>query len=195
MPPIPSVLTSEYVPLRKKEASSGFADTDGSVTHKVEDINVVMLAADHKPIERAAAKLLLFSRSVLEQAARLGCDVLILVERYEKKTQGKVIMDPNAYLLAMARDEAAKAHGVTAETIKRTSSGTQAERAAAAAAMQVFVEPSPDCMARVERRLQVRGVEPEPVIAKWREAHGPFVTPQAAMRNLEQYLANELLRR
>jgi hypothetical protein len=60
--------------------------------------------------------------AVLHRIAGMGVDVAALVERYRKRTQGRVIDDPNAYLLAMATDALAKAVGTTREVVAAVAS-------------------------------------------------------------------------
>lgn len=73
-----------------------------------------------------------FSVAVLQTLSRLGLDVEALVERYEARTAGKRIGDPDAYLLRMGHEEAAKKHGVTVAEIKGTLSNSVGQRVAAA---------------------------------------------------------------
>ena len=54
---------------------------------------------------------------LLHLIAGMGVDVAALVERYRERTAGRGIDDPNAYLLAMAKDEVAKRIGTTREVV------------------------------------------------------------------------------
>lgn len=73
-----------------------------------------------------------FDRNVVLTLERLGVDVGSLIDRYRQKTGGKHIADPSAYLMAMGQEEAAKAHGVTIEQIKGSTSRNVGQRQAAA---------------------------------------------------------------
>jgi hypothetical protein len=54
---------------------------------------------------------------LLHLIAGMGVDVAALVERYRERTAGRGIDDPNAYLLAMAKDAVAKRVGTTREVV------------------------------------------------------------------------------
>lgn len=96
------------------------------------------------------AQTLPFTAGVLTEVARLGVDVDKLFARYEARTKGRCINDPSAYLLQMARDEAAKRLGVTAEQVKGTTSKNRSERIQAATeATAAFSRPSDGVLARV----------------------------------------------
>jgi hypothetical protein len=54
---------------------------------------------------------------LLRRIAGMGVDLAALVKRYGQRTAGRVIDDPNAYLLAMAADAVAKRVGTTREIL------------------------------------------------------------------------------
>jgi hypothetical protein len=54
---------------------------------------------------------------LLRRVAGMGVDVPALVARYRKRTAGRIIDDPNAYLLAMAHEAVAKRVGTTREVL------------------------------------------------------------------------------
>jgi hypothetical protein len=54
---------------------------------------------------------------LLHHIAGMGVDVAALVERYRERTAGRGIDDPNAYLLAMAKEAVAKRIGTTREFV------------------------------------------------------------------------------
>jgi hypothetical protein len=110
-----------------------------------------------------------FTPDVLAEIAMLGLDAAALIERYRTKTAGRHIEEPSAYILQMARDEAAKQRGVPVAALAGIASGNRAKRAMAqAASVGAAVEPSPAVLHSVERRLRARGQDPVAVIAAWR---------------------------
>ena len=52
----------------------------------------------------------------------MGLEVAALVERYRKRTADRTIDDPNAYLLAMAKEAVAKRVGTTREVVAAVAS-------------------------------------------------------------------------
>jgi hypothetical protein len=67
-----------------------------------------------------AGQRLPFTADVLKEIGSLGLDVAAIIERYRERTAGRHIVDPSAYLLRIARDEAAKRLGVpTAARFRR----------------------------------------------------------------------------
>jgi hypothetical protein len=54
---------------------------------------------------------------LLHRITGMGVNVAALVERYRERTAGRTIDDPNAYLLAMAKDVVAKRVGTTREVV------------------------------------------------------------------------------
>jgi hypothetical protein len=75
------------------------------------------------------ASQLPFTDRTLRRLAALAIDLETLSERYLIKTKGGNIRNPDAYLLAMGQEEAARAAGVSIETIKRMNSGPEAVKA------------------------------------------------------------------
>jgi hypothetical protein len=63
-----------------------------------------------------------WTAALLHRIAGMGVDVEALVERYRERTAGRCIDDPNAYLLAMAKDDIAKRLGTTREVVAAVTS-------------------------------------------------------------------------
>ena len=76
----------------------------------------------------ADAERLPFTPAVLRQVDLLGIEAAPLIRRYQARTINCRIKDPNAYLLAMARDEAAKKLGVSTELLKQIASSEMQTR-------------------------------------------------------------------
>jgi hypothetical protein len=133
-----------------------------------------------------------FSTDVLREVGALGLDVEALVERYRRKTRGKQIDDPSAYLLQMARTEAAKARGATPDTVSRIGKSARAERikaAAAEVAARAVSEPTERAVRAVTRSARQRGQDPAGLIEAWRQsvASRGFPSRAAADRSLHAF--------
>jgi hypothetical protein len=137
-----------------------------------------------------------FTPDVIRRIVGLGVDLgplLVKFERYRAKTEaaGKRIADPSAYFLAMAQDEAAKAAGVSRDTIKRVNGGTHEDRARAwAGAVGIGAEPRPEYIERFKQRLRIRRVDPEERLEAWRksrEGRQPFASQFAAEADLDRF--------
>jgi hypothetical protein len=112
-----------------------------------------------------------FTTAVLAEIAMLGLDAATLVERYRERTAGRHIADPSAYLLRMARDEAAKRLGVPVTALAGIASGNRSKRAMSqAASVGAAVEPSPAVLKGVVRRARARGQDADALLAAWRES-------------------------
>jgi hypothetical protein len=143
----------------------------------------------------ATGNRLPFTADVLKAIDILGLDVTALVERYVKRTAGRRIADPSAYLLKMARDEAAKRLGVSAAALEAAASRDRARRATAqAASVGATAEPTAAVLRGVERRALLRGEKPGELVTAWRGWVGdlPLKTGHEADQSL---LAFELSRR
>jgi hypothetical protein len=117
----------------------------------------------------ATGERLPFTTAVLAEIGALGLDAVAIVERYQRRTAGRRIADPSAYLLRMARDEAAKRLGVPANALVSLGSRNRAERACAlAASVGAIAEPSPAVLRGIARRARGRGDDPDALIAAWR---------------------------
>lgn len=93
-----------------------------------------------------------FTGDVLRALVAMDVDLDALIERYRKRTKGKRIDDPSAYLLGMGRDDAAKRLGVSKEALKRLTSKNKAERAIAmGAAVGAFSKPSDAAIGKARR--------------------------------------------
>jgi hypothetical protein len=153
--------------------------------------DVIAAAGAHLVPGAANGKRLPFSHEVITHIARMGVDLIELIERYHVKTKGKKIVDPSAYLLRMAQGEAAKAAGVTIDTIKRVTSGSRESRAQAyAAAVGIGAEPGAKYLESYRRRLKLRGLDPEARLADWRksrEGQRPFASAAAAEADLSGF--------
>lgn len=106
-----------------------------------------------------------FSPQTLKTIRSLGIELGDLIARFEdeaakKAAKGDRIRDPNAYLLSIAHDAAAKLHGATVEQIKGSTSRSRAERAATGAAIGgIAVKPNPavsELLNRANERLRAR---------------------------------------
>lgn len=98
----------------------------------------------------SAAQPGVFTKAVLAEIALLGLDASEIVERYAKRTAGRTIADPSAYLLQIARDVMAKKTGVPVEHVKRMTSRNRHERIEAAAdATMAYSRPSDAALAKV----------------------------------------------
>jgi hypothetical protein len=117
----------------------------------------------------ATGELLPFTADVLQAVAAVGADPQALVERYRERTAGRHITDPSAYLLRMARDEAAKRLGVPAATLVGLTSGNREKRALAlAASVGACPDPSAAVLKGVVRRARAGGQDPDELIKAWR---------------------------
>jgi hypothetical protein len=139
-----------------------------------------------------------FTEAVLKKIASLGVDLEGLIERYITKTRNSAIRDPSAYLLSMGQEEAAKALGITIDTVKRLNSSSALVRAAAiGSAMEgPFFDPSKVFIETLTKRLLARGLNAEEVIARWRAKKPRGCTTTAgAERSLEAFVTNEIFYR
>jgi hypothetical protein len=110
-----------------------------------------------------------FTPAVLSEIGALGIEPAAIIERYQQRTAGRHIADPNAYLLRMARDEAAKRLGVPVSALAGLGSRNRGERASAlTASVGAIPEPSAAVLRGVARRARSRGDDPDVVIAAWR---------------------------
>jgi hypothetical protein len=131
---------------------------------KAPELHVMPSGTDGATVDR-----LPFTAAVLAEIAALGVDVAAVVDRYRRRTAGKRIADPSAYLLRMARDEAAKRLDVPVAALAGLVSRNRAERASAlATSVGAIAEPSPDVLRGLARRARARGDDPDAVIAAWR---------------------------
>jgi hypothetical protein len=106
-----------------------------------------------------------FSSSALRQIAGMFLDVDALVRRYLERTKGQKILDPSAYLVAMAREEVSKREGVPASAVaaldrvdraQRFASRTDAIRDLALLAEQAPARPSSALRDLVQRQQGAR---------------------------------------
>lgn len=176
---------------RKEEAlKTSFnrsAVTDNSTCSKQQQISGRVIGGNRLP----------FTEAVLKKIAGLGVDLEALIERYMTKTRNSDIKNPCAYLLCMAQEEAAKAAGVSIDVIKRLNSSSSAVRAAAfgSAVEGTFVDPSQCDIASLGRRLKLRGLDVTDIIERWKATKPRGCTTAAgAVRSLEAFVANEILR-
>ncbi len=135
-----------------------------------------------------------FSEGVLTTLRGLDVDINALIERYVKETKkkGKVIEDPDAYLLAMGEEEAGKRLGVSTEVLKNTYSRNRARRAAAyGRATGASAELSSVALDYAHRNAPRYGHDPGKLIADWRKQNEglPISNPDA---NFLSYLASAL---
>ena len=100
----------------------------------------------------ASGERLPFSETVIREIAAFNVDVEDLVADFFKKTAGKRIRDPSAYLLHMAKQRAAKGLGITVAQFSKVSTGTKHERALEAAnVVGAFSAPSDEALRRARR--------------------------------------------
>lgn len=115
-------------------------------------------------------------------------DRLTLVERYHRKCKRGRINDHAAYLRTMVQKELSQERDIPLAALKGAcsrSSGARAEAFAAGAA----AEPSADALARVRRRVQRLGGNPDAMERAWRASVGGrrFDSTAAADRSLEWF--------
>jgi hypothetical protein len=93
-----------------------------------------------------------FTTEVIEALVDLEVDVEKTIEAYRKRTVGKRILDPSAYLLKMGRTEYAKRHSITIEQVKAITSRNKAAKVTAMAnVVGAFSKPSDKTLARAAR--------------------------------------------
>ena len=137
-----------------------------------------------------------FTERTLRRVAALAVDFDALLERYRAKTKGRNIRNPDAYLLAMGREDAARAAGVSIETIRRMNSGPEAVKAVLAEVQQGASHwPPQKHIAMTTRHIKHRGMDAVKTIENWKKQHSKgFPSIAAAIRSLDNYVANEVLR-
>jgi hypothetical protein len=148
---------------------------------------------ENQGIDGGYGERLPFTADALREIASHGVDVLELIEQFAAKTKGKRIKDPNAYLLKMGRQAAAKLHGVTAETIKAIATRDRGVRATElAAAVGVSAEPSVAMLRAAVRWAARMGESHDAVLRDWRRsvAHQRLTTTQRADQSLETFLSH-----
>lgn len=91
--------------------------------------------------EGASGERLPFTQAVIDHVRALGVEPEALVARYRTRTRHRRVRDPCAYLLRMARDEAAKRIGVPVEALKGVASRDTSERMAAFTALAAAPPP------------------------------------------------------
>jgi hypothetical protein len=143
-------------------------------------------------VEVACGERVPFTPEVLREVGALGLDVEALIERYQRKTFGRTIAEPGAYLLQMARDEAAKVRGVTPDTVTRISKAARAEQARRAAdetTQRAQSEPTDRALQSIARSARLRGHDPAGLIDGWRRSLGErrFVSRAAADASLAAF--------
>ena len=72
-----------------------------------------------------------FSHKTIKRIEGLGIDPAALVQRYTERTRRLRVRDPDAYLIGMATEEAAKRFGMTPNQVMALSSTDMKERAQA----------------------------------------------------------------
>lgn len=170
-PENPSMAPQPENPAAGSTGAGGSANTN-KVSHKDQigtkketgELHVITSGTD-----RAAGNRLPFTAAVLAEIGALSLDAAAIIDRYRQRTAGRRIADPSAYLLQMARDEAAKRLGVPVEALAGLNSGNHTERAMAqAAGVGAAPEPSEGVLRGVVRRTRARGDDPDELIAAWR---------------------------
>jgi hypothetical protein len=97
-----------------------------------------------------------FTPAVLRHVELLGVERAPLIRRYQARTVNRRIKDPSAYLLGMARDEAAKKLGVPAELLKEVASSDRQARVDATIAAVVIQRRPPAKPSRELKALLAR---------------------------------------
>lgn len=135
-----------------------------------------------------AAKTLPFTPAVLAEIARLGLDVDETLTNYAKRTKGRVIRDPNAYLLRMARDQLAKRAGVSVEQVAKMTSRNRDERVQAAVdATGAFSKPSDAAIARARNCSSLNEILADMATRR-------FATQEACDREFQGHVVNARFR-
>jgi hypothetical protein len=96
-----------------------------------------------------------------------------MLRLYRRKTIGRTIADPNAYLLAMARDAAAKRVGSTRVTATRIDQRARTDRirnAETDTLARARSEPTERAVKSVVASARRRGLDPAEVIGAWRSS-------------------------
>jgi hypothetical protein len=170
-PPAPekaSVVTTDVKPVTGEPAPANPTPTNTGQSHEDEHEKKEAVTRI-QPLATDGGDRLPFTPSVLAEIGAMGVDPTAVVERYRERTGGRRIADPSAYLLRMARDEAAKRLGVPIAALVGLGSCSRAERARAqAASVGAVAKPSEAVLRGVERRARSRGDNPDEVIAAWR---------------------------
>ena len=180
--PCPENTDTVCEPLPEKPDTENPTHTKKSQSKKKKVKKLDASLTDAAPVER-----LPFTADVIAELRRLDVELEPLIARYVKRTKGRSIRDPSAYLLRMGHDEVAKRCGVAVETVKASTSLNLALRMAASA---VFI-PNSDIVAR-ERRFRGDDVVDAALRAL---AERRFSTQAAANRAFEGTVGNLHFRR
>ena len=109
-------------------------------------------AGERAADEIASGQRLPFTSDVIRELTSLDVEVEALVERYRKRTRGRRIDDPSAYLLRMGRDQVAKTHGISVDALVKMASRNLAERGQAIILTAAnFTGPSAEAVTRARR--------------------------------------------
>jgi hypothetical protein len=90
----------------RRQLADHTADVLGAVAAECQTREGARLAETEQAIAQGDREP--WTPDLLHRIAGMGVDVAALVERYRKRTGGRPIDDPNAYLFAMAKDAVAK---------------------------------------------------------------------------------------
>jgi hypothetical protein len=160
LPPTGSPPTVNQPLYKEGQSQRSLSEKDSQSTPTTRGQAVHRCLATRTDTEKAR-----FSHHILKTIGSLGLEIGDLIERFEdeaakKAAKGERIRDPNAYLLSMAHDAAAKMHGATVEQIKGSTSRSVAERAATGAAIGgIAVKQNPavaELLNRANERLRAR---------------------------------------
>jgi hypothetical protein len=137
------------------------------------------------------SELLPFTRRTLERIKDMGCDVSAIVARYEERVGCRSdIRDPDAYLLAIAAEEAEKSHGLPRGAILprsvRSSSGSVTMRS----------KPSREAQSKMQVILAGSGLSLPVLLVDWTiETEGmQFESDEEVDRHFERYVQGRLNR-
>jgi hypothetical protein len=149
---------------KRQEDSIGPVGTTESCT---EQIGSIASRTDGAPGDR-----LPFSDQALAACEQMGFTREAIVARYYERTARRrtPVRDPSAYLIAIAVDLAAKARGCTADDVRRSVSKDPEQRQAGQAQVTGAArEPSHECLERVRRRCETRGLMVTALVAAWQQ--------------------------
>jgi len=113
-----------------------------------------------------------FTEQSLAACEQMGFTRETIVARYYERTARRrsPVRDPSAYLIAIAVDLASKARGVPADAVRQSISKSTEERQAGQAQVTGAArEPSHDCLERVRRRCETRGLMVTALVAAWQQ--------------------------
>jgi len=159
-------------PTRGQSLTSNTPTFTGESSRSPKEINLTQKDACKKNepsgTDGALGDRLPFTEEALAACEQMGFTRQTLVERYEKRTKGRRIRDPSAYLIKMAVDMAAKARGVSEDAVRGSISKNAGERLQAYAAADTVPSASEAMCAIVSRRVKRAKRDPNEMFKAWR---------------------------